>query len=233
MSPTTSKDVTIPNCVPKTRNSGAAYLHAQRLLHPDILAHSLRVYIYARALIKVDISHVNELQPTASFGSQLFPDLSAEFTDLDDLIFAAAIFHDFGTCTDHDHAQRFEVCGADAAVQFLSSASFDVDLREIWTAIALHTSRGIAERMGPLTRCLRMGVKADFGDGKWRALLGEGVVERTEREFPRGEIEKVLGNAVAEQGVRVPLKAPRGSWPGDLLRARLDEPEWEGINKGF
>ncbi|KAK6435312.1 hypothetical protein LTR95_008506, partial [Oleoguttula sp. CCFEE 5521] len=228
MSTTTRESVTIPDCVPGTRTSSAAYIHAHSLLHPDILAHSLRVYIYARALLEVDISHIDELQPTASCNSQLFSDLTAKATDLDDLVFASAIFHDFGTCTEHDHAQRFEVCGADAAVSFLSSASPDIDLREIWTAIALHTSRGIAERMGPLTRCLRMGVKADFGDEAWRALLGEGVVERTEREFPRGKIEKVLGDAVAEQGVRVPVKAPRGSWPGDLLKAKLEEPEWEG-----
>nr|OQO23162.1 hypothetical protein B0A51_07318 [Rachicladosporium sp. CCFEE 5018] len=229
----TSKGITIPECVPDTRISRAAYLHAYGLLHPDVLAHSLRVYIYAKALLKVDVGHVDELQPTAAFKSPLFPDLTAHSTDLDDLVFASAIFHDFGTCSEHNHAQRFEVCGADAAVTFLSLASFDIDLREIWTAIALHTSRGIAERMGPLTRCLRMGVKADFGDEKWRALLGEGLVERTEKEFPRGDIEKVLGDAVAEQGVRVPIKAPAGSWPGDLLRARLEQPEWDGVNKGF
>jgi len=78
-----------------------------------------------------------------------------------------------------------------------------------------------------------MGVKADFGEMDWRELIGKEVLRKVEEQFPRGEIEKVLGDVVAEQGVRVPEKAPRGSWPGNLLRAKLEEPEWEGVNKGF
>ena len=43
----------------------------------------------------------------------------------------------------------------------------------------------------------------------------------------------MLGDVVAEQGVRAREKAPKVSWPGNLLRAKLEEPEWEGVNKGF
>jgi len=45
--------------------------------------------------------------------------------------------------------------------------------------------------------------------------------------------EKDLGDAVVRQAVKDPLKAPGSSWPGDLLRAKRAEPEWEGVNKAF
>lgn len=31
----------------------------------------------------------------------------------------------------------------------------------------------------------------------------------------------------------LPSKAPGGSWPRDLVRAKEAEPEWEGVNKAF
>ncbi|EEB93572.1 hypothetical protein MPER_07748 [Moniliophthora perniciosa FA553] len=35
-------------------------------------------------------------------------------------------------------------------------------LHKVWTAIALHTSPGIAERIDPFTRLVRLGVNMDF-----------------------------------------------------------------------
>lgn len=64
-------------------------------------------------------------------------------------------------------------------------------------------------------------------------------MEAAEGEFPGGEVEKVLGDCVAAQAERRVgegarrAKAPGGSWSGNLLRARLEEPGWEGVNKGF
>lgn len=83
-----------------------------------------------------------------------------------------------------------------------------------------------------------MAVKADFGSEQYRSLLGEGFVERTEALFPRGVVEKVLGDCVAgqaerRQGERRSMKAPAVSWPWNLLRSRLENPGWEGVNKGF
>lgn len=155
-------------------------------------------------------------------------------------LFAAAMFHDMGTCAAHDHDQRFEVCGADAAVDYMQThGNFDQSSqRKVWEAIALHTSPGIAERMGPLTRTVRMAVKADFGNEIYRSLLDEGLLESTEVLLPRGKIEKVLGDCIAGQaerreGEERKAKAPAVSWPWNLLRCRLEEPGWKGVNKGF
>jgi hypothetical protein len=150
------------------------------------------------------------------------------------------MFHDMGTCAAHDHDQRFEVCGADAAVDYMQThdISDQSSQRKVWEAIALHTSPGIAERMGPLTRTIRMAVKADFGNELYRSLLDEGLLESTEASLPRGEIEKVLGDCIAGQaerrdGEERKVKAPAVSWPWNLLRCRLEEPECKGVNKGF
>jgi hypothetical protein len=83
-----------------------------------------------------------------------------------------------------------------------------------------------------------MAVKADFGNELCRSLLQEGFVESTEALLPRGEIEKVLGDCVARQaekreGEERKAKAPAVSWPWNLLRCRLEDPGWKGINKGF
>ncbi|KAL9086295.1 MAG: hypothetical protein Q9165_007210 [Trypethelium subeluteriae] len=110
--------------------------------------------------------------------------------------------------------------------------------REVWLAIALHTTPHIAERMGGLVGLVRAGVTRDFGAFSVGHTEEEGKDEREERErveavFPRLEIEKVLGDAVVGQAVERPGKAPRGTWPGGLLEAWRREPGAEGVNAAF
>jgi len=238
---TSEGKIPIPSCIPNDPISQAAYHYAKSQLHPLILQHSIRVYLYAQTLGSEDLSSLPAISPTTSNMPCLF-DTSKPSARL---FFLAAIFHDIGTCPVHDHAQRFEVCGADAAVSFVSSIEAAEtneitrsDLREIWTAISLHTSPGLPERMSLLTRLLRIAVKADFGDAQYRGHLQPKEIEVVEADFPRGEIEKMLGDCVAKQAearedAERATKAPQVSWPWNLLRARLEEPEWEGVNKGF
>ena len=228
----------IPKSIPTDPFSQSLYKHVQAHLHPTILAHSLRVFVYAGALAKADLSPIPKLHPTT--GPEIFFNIDELDSINPPLLFAACMFHDIGTCDSHDHDQRFEVCGADAAVAYMAShgKSMSADQRAVWEAVALHTSPGIAERMSLLTRVVRMAVKADFGSELYRSLLGDGLVETTEALFPRGEVEKVLGDCVAVQaerreGERRSVKAPAVSWPWNLLRSRVENPGWEGVNKGF
>jgi hypothetical protein len=51
-------------------------------------------------------------------------------------------------------------------------------------------------------------------------------------------VEKVLGDCVAGQAERREgeerrAKAPAVSWPWNLLRMSVENPGWEGVNKGF
>ncbi|KAG9194589.1 hypothetical protein G6011_04624 [Alternaria panax] len=213
------KDETYPpllGCRPDTDISKAAFAHATDLLHRAVLSHSIRVYLYADALAK----HT----------------LSKYFTDVHcrNLLFTACLFHDIGTTEQYNGSQRFEVEGADAAVGFLLAQGIDAaDAHDVWTAIACHTSPGIAERIGELSRLVRIAVITDLGrkSADWE-VLGP-LRERLEERYERAEIEKVLGDAVVEQVKRKPDKAPKVSWPHAMYAASLAEPQWHGVNKAF
>lgn len=147
-----------------------------------------------------------------------------------------------GCATRNDGPQRFEVCGADAAAEHLRKFEVnDADIQEIWTAIALHTSSGIAERISPLARFVRLAVLMDFDEldkSPWiteseREVDEEGYRRNIEERLPRLGAEKVLGDIVVEQGMRQPTKAPASSWAGIMVRAAKEEPEWKGVNKAF
>ena len=204
----------------------SAYHLVQRSLPPAIFNHSIRVYLYAKTLARRAKS----------------PWVDPERLPL---LSAACLFHDMGCADDYDGPQRFEVCGADAAAEHLRKFNFnDADIQEVWTAIALHTSPGIAERITSLARLVRLAVLTDFNkletypwveeselevNGKHYHLLIEGP-----SFFPRLDVEKVLGDIVVEQGMRQPTKAPASSWAGIMVRAAKEEPSGlQGVNKAF
>ncbi|KAI4669372.1 uncharacterized protein J4E79_001415 [Alternaria viburni] len=143
---------------------------------------------------------------------------SKYFTDTHqrNLLVVACLFHDLGTTQNYDGPQRFEIEGGDAAVEFLSG--FGV---------------GISERIGELSRLVRIGVITDFGrKGEGYEVL-QPLAEGLEARWGRAGIEKVLGDAVVEQAKRKPEKAPKVSWPRAMYEAWLVEPEWDGVNKAF
>lgn len=184
------------------------------MLHPSILNHSIRVFHYAEAIAK----HNRSKYFTVPLQR--------------DLLFTACLFHDMGTTQECNGPQRFEVEGADAAVKHLSSVGVsEADAHGVWTAIACHTSPGIAERIGELSRLVRIAVITDFGrkSAEWEVL--QPMREKLEAQHGRAEIEKVLGDAVVEQAKRNPEKAPKVSWPHAMYTAWLAEPEWNGVNK--
>ncbi|KAF1969659.1 hypothetical protein BU23DRAFT_476116 [Bimuria novae-zelandiae CBS 107.79] len=209
--------------IPSTKLSQSAYQHAASLLHPSILNHSIRLYLYTKTL-------------AASRDSLYHTDPAKH-----DLLFIACLFHDIGTTEMYNGAQRFEVEGADAAVAFLEKNSkgklSEEDKQQVWYTIALHTTKGIVHRMGELPALMREALEIEFSIGNWKEVEGLPDVEELKRQFeerfPREEIEKVLGDAVAQQAVKRPEKAPKATWPGALLRAYLEDPEWKGVNKGF
>ncbi|MGQ4512781.1 HD domain-containing protein [Streptomyces sp. DW26H14] len=171
------------------------------LERPAIANHSFRTYVWA-------------LLAGEKRGMRAGADFDA------DLLFYACVLHDLGTADAHDGPSRFEVEGADAAAELLAAQGVgSAEIDQVWEAIALHTSPHIAERRGPLALLTRLGVLADFqGPGADHSQL----VAETERAYPRLDIERELTDAVVSQALRKPEKAPEHSWPGGLLRARLD-----------
>ncbi|MFP3462533.1 HD domain-containing protein [Arthrobacter globiformis] len=190
------------------RSEAATFL--SRRLQPAIFNHSRRVYELAKAIAEHEGCAV----------------------DLDAL-HIASLFHDAGTADEYDGPQRFEIEGADAAAAFLADQGWDAHrIDDVWEAIALHTSPQIAERRGPLTRYLRLGVRTDFGD---LTLLPGAEIRRVEiqRTYPRLMIEKVLEDAVVSQALRNENKAPSASWPAALLQAHRSDPGRPGISPAF
>lgn len=183
----------------------------QRTEERSIANHSVRTFLHARVV-------------AASDGLVAGQDFDA------DLLFLACVLHDIGTTSEADGELRFEVDGADAAARFLAAegmSAADTDL--VWEAIALHTSPQIAERRGPITRLTRLGVRGDFGLETVEAAERRAI----EDAYPRLDVEKHLGDAVLEQALRNPDKAPRNSWPASLVRAHYDDPHNTGVSEAF
>jgi hypothetical protein len=136
----------------------------------------------------------------------------------------ACLFHDSGTIADAS-AERFEVTGADRAVEFARAAGRDAaSRRAIWDAVALHTSPGIAERHEPLTRAVRAGVLTDFG-APASVERHRSLIDELERRHHRNGIERVLAQAVVGAARTTPAKAPSSSWPADLVRGAPTDPD--------
>ena len=227
--PNTSAAISVPpECVPADEISITAYKLAQSSLPLPILNHSLRVYLYSKWIAAREQSSWSQ------------PDRLP-------LLFVACILHDVGCAARFDGPQRFEVEGADAAAAHLQIYGVPTaDIQEVWQTIALHTSPQIAERISPMARLLRASVLIDFDELGVKAggrlfdslsengtVAAEAIREHLEQLFPRLGPEKVLGDIVVEQALRQREKAPAASWPGIMLRAKLDEPDWEGVNKAF
>jgi acetyl esterase len=174
-----------------------AEAHVQRVLHPSIFSHTMRVRHLAAHL--------------------------AQGTPVDDEALAvAALFHDSGTAEENDGTQRFEVEGADAAARFLAHRGWQAErIRSVWEAIALHTSAGIADRFGPLAQVLRTAVLVDLGRSELPVASTPELEEFLDR-FPRLDIDRVLPDTVAEQALRPGRehKAPLFTWPGALVADR-------------
>jgi HD superfamily phosphodiesterase len=93
-----------------------------------------------------------------------------------ELLYAGAMFHDMGLTPAHASAHdRFEVDGANLARDFLRSHGIaECDVEKVWTAIALHTTPGIPQRMHPVIALVSAGVEMD--------VLGIAFSEFTEAE---------------------------------------------------
>ena len=212
-----------PDLVPPESACMAAHRLAITSLPRAIYNHSMRTFLHAKGLVERD---------PEIFSVWLSPSRVP-------LLFVACVLHDMGSASHlSDTSQRFEVEGADSAVSVLrqhgdDSGFTEEDVHDVWVAIALHTSSGIAERIRPLARVVREAVLVDFGLRGRDLRAVTRLAEEIEESFPRLDIEKVLSDAVVEQAERRSEKAPGGSWPGDLLRAKREDPEWKGVNRAF
>jgi hypothetical protein len=169
--------------------------------------------------------HANETAAIANHSVRafLFAMVLAEHrgvTDFDSsLLFFSCVLHDIGLSELGNRSQRFEVDGADVAVEFLAEHGVSAaDREEVWEAIALHTSGGIAERRGPVAALTRRGVGMDFG--RDADLVSDEQAALIHAAYPRLAMARSLVDEIVTQATARPEKAPRYTFAGELLRER-------------
>ncbi|TYB93233.1 HD domain-containing protein [Micromonospora sp. WP24] len=116
-----------------------------------------------------------------------------------ELLYLASMFHDLGLLTPFSEVkQRFEVDSADHARKFLLERGFSPAAAEtVWTAIALHTTLGIPDRMGPEIAITQLGIATD--------VVGIG-----------------LDGLDPDQVSEILAAHPRGDFKNEFLRAHVD-----------
>jgi hypothetical protein len=176
----------------------AAVAEASRLVRettgPLIYHHSRRVFLFGAL-------HARRLGVT--------PD--------PELLYLAAIFHDTGLATPFSEAvQRFEVDGADHGRRFLLERGFSTAAADtVWTAIALHTTPGIPDRMGPEIAATHLGVLTDV-IGAGRDDLDPDQVAEILAAHPRGDFTTGFLRACVD-GLKDRPETTTGTVNSDIL----------------
>ncbi|AOK29011.1 phosphohydrolase [Burkholderia singularis] len=135
-----------------------------------------------------------------------------------DALYVAAMYANMGLSTAYGRSNaRYELDSADAAQAFLLRHQMPQRMRDdVWCAIALHTTPGVAARVSPLARALACAVSTDlmatgldaYSDDERRALLAA---------YPRGDgFADAFLDTIA-RGVAHRPASTFGTWSADVL----------------
>jgi hypothetical protein len=96
-----------------------------------------------------------------------------------ELLYVGAMFHDLGLTAKYRRLdQRFELDGADLARSFLLGHGHSADeARNVWLAIALHSTPEVPDRMEPEIALLIAGVATDVVGAGLDALTADQIAE--------------------------------------------------------
>ncbi|GAA0273912.1 hypothetical protein GCM10010302_09430 [Streptomyces polychromogenes] len=199
--------------LPRTELTARALRYAEEAVPAVIFRHSVRSYLFARALADHD-----GMKAGADFD--------------DELVFLGCVLHDLGLSEQGNGHQRFEVDGADLAARFLrEQGAGEEAVTVVWDAVALHTSEGIASRKGPEIALAHAGISVDVL-GRGKELLPEGFADRVHAAFPRADLGYAITDVIVRQMLDNPAKAGPLSFPGQLLRAHVPAgtlPDWSDL----
>jgi hypothetical protein len=180
--------------IPETATVAEATRFIRETASPLIYHHSRRVFLFSQI-------HAHRLGVT--------PD--------PELVYLAAMFHDTGLLSRFSSSkQRFEVDGADQGREFLLDRGFSTRAADIvWTAIALHTTPGIPDHMGPEIATMYSGVLTDvLGFGL--AGLDDDRVEEILAAHPRGDFKNEFLHTFVE-GLKNRPETTNGTVNSDIL----------------
>lgn len=142
------------------------------------------------------LEHGTEFIYNHSLRVFIFSSLNGERKQLKydpELLYVSSIFHDLGLTPHYSSPdKRFEVDGANAAREFLTSYGLPKDqLQLVWDTIALHTTIGVAEYKEPEVALMYSGVGLDvMGEGYEN--LSDANREEIITAFPRNDFKKKI-----------------------------------------
>lgn len=152
-------------------------------LSPMLTEHSLRSYLFARALAAVDGEHVD-----------------------DEALFAATMLHDcaFPEVDDPSDDRCFGLRGAERAEALLQRAPFDSATRHaVLDAITLHLNPYVSAEQGALQRLTHNGVMLDVvGIRAWE--LDRAGIDRVNGAHPRHAFLHIGFQGFVAHGARLP-----------------------------
>jgi hypothetical protein len=193
--------------LPSTVLAGLADTLVTETQQPFLRNHSLRSFVFARAAALQQGRRPNE--------------------DYDlELMFLICVLHDMGLTDEGNTDQRFEVAGADLAAGFMEEHGVtDHRVDTVWEAIALHTSPQL--HASPVFRRRRpaeigiaqTGIGIDV-TGSGSDQLPPGFADRVHARYPRLGGSRALTDAILEQTLANPRKAPPTTLPGEILHQR-------------
>ncbi|EJM56724.1 putative HD superfamily hydrolase [Pseudomonas sp. GM49] len=122
-------------------------------------------------------------------------------------VYLAALLHDLGLTDEFAADQRFEVDGADAARHFLLANGYaQAKAEQVWDAIALHSSAGIADRKQPEIALIYLGAHVDVM-GLHLDEITPSLVDDTLALYPRIGMKAAFTQALAEVARKKPHTA--------------------------
>lgn len=186
--------------LPDTSVARAAIRLAESTESPSVFNHSVRSYLFGELVAAHEGMH-----PGADYDR--------------DALFLGCVLHDLGAGSAAPGKQRFEVEGADLAAALLTEHGCGRTLvDDVWEAIALHTSMGIADRRGALCHLVASGVGVDFGRNA--EFIDEDIAAAIHSRHPRLSMARTLMDAIVAQTQRSPEAAPPYTFPYQVLRER-------------
>ncbi|ALV60946.1 MULTISPECIES: HD domain-containing protein [Burkholderia] len=135
-----------------------------------------------------------------------------------DALYVAAMYANMGLSPAYCRStERYELDGADAAHALLLRHRRSRRMRDdVWHAVALHTTPGVAARASPLARALACAVSTDLMATDFDAYTAD---ERTAllAAYPRGSGFREAYLDMVARGVEHRPQSTFGTWSADVL----------------
>lgn len=158
----------------------------------------------------------NHVMRTFAFGSLIARRHGLPYDE--EVACLGAVLHDLGLT---DHAQgpkRFEVAGADAARSFVRQHGLaEAKAEQVWDAIALHSSLGIAGEKPLEIALTHLGASVDV-IGIGLDAIDAAVVEQVLALYPRDDFKNAFFDLLVANFASKPMLATAHSWAMEICR---------------